>query len=59
MGIVYISVLFWIVFDHFIIIFAPNSVIMTLLLASCLEGSKVKVEGGRMLEMPKKGNKSR
>ena len=43
-GIVCISVLFWVVFDHLIITFAPKSETNDTPLANCLEGSKVKVE---------------
>ena len=39
--------------------FAPNSVSITSPLANCLEGSKVKVELGRMLEMHKKVKKAK
>ena len=47
------SVLFWIVFDHFMIRWARNSEKVISALANCLEGSKEEVGWGRMFEILK------
>ena len=53
-GIVCVSVLFCIVFDHFTSTFAPWSVSIISPRANCLEGSQAAMECGSMLEICKK-----
>ena len=50
---VWISVLFCIVFDHLTTTLAPWSVRITSPLVNCLDGSKVEMECGSILEMRK------
>ena len=52
------TVLFWIVFDHFTTTFAPCSVSMTSHWANCLDGSKVEMKCGNMLEIRKSVKKA-